>query len=77
MLWIRNQDKDEIVQVPGITINGRNIEATIGSGFLDGLQINTLGKYETRTRALEIIDEVYQKMESSTDPIVVYTMPEE
>lgn len=54
-LWIRSQDRDELIKADNIYITTCNEGWAIRSGII-------LGKYRTRERALEILDEIQKKM---------------
>lgn len=76
MLWIRTQDKQRLINVPGVIVNGKKIESVVGKGLLDGLDNNVLGKYGSNDRAFEVLDEVHTKIEENTGISVIYTMPQ-
>lgn len=77
MLWIRTQDKHKLLNIPGVTVKGKKIESIGGSGLLDGLDNNILGKYESNERALEVLNEILTKIEESTVVSVTFIMPKE
>ena len=54
-LWIRSQDRDNLIKVDNIYITTYNEGWAIKSG-------DTLGKYRTQKRALEVLDEIQKKM---------------
>ena len=63
-LWIRSQDKTELVKSSRIKIT-ENFETKDGITTndytiynFDGVHINHLGKYKTKERALEVLDEI-------------------
>lgn len=64
-LWIKNQDKTKLMKVNVITLSvlGGNI-------FCDG---EIFGEYETRNRALEILNEIQNSLK---DGVIVYELPE-
>lgn len=49
MLWVRTQDKKRLVAVSGVISKKNRVECAVGSGFLDGLDNNVLGKYADET----------------------------
>jgi len=85
-LWIRSQDKTKILKVVAITAK---------EGFINGFSANNeyysnIGEYQTKERALEILDEIqdlmrFQKFEqpigdgwiSVENNTVLYMMPKE
>lgn len=77
MLWILTQDKKSLVNVREVkcTDNGKNIV-----GRLDKMSLGEwgefLGIYESNERAVEIINEIFKKIDESNDFSVTYTMPE-
>lgn len=74
MLWIVTQDKKSLVNVKEVTVNGKKIEGVIGSASLDEWS-KVLGKYESNERALEILNEIFMKIEESSGT-VTFTMPQ-
>lgn len=75
MLWIVTQDKQSLINVKEVTVNGKKIEGVIGSATLDHWG-KVLGKYESNERALEILNEVFMKIEESNGISVTFTMPQ-
>lgn len=75
MFWIITQDKKSLLNVKEVTVDGKKIEGVIGSSTLDHWS-KVLGKYETKERALEILHEIYLKIEESNAFTTTYTMPE-
>ncbi|MFS0824727.1 hypothetical protein [Bacillus sp. 1P02SD] len=73
MLWITTQNKQSLLNVKEVTVNGKKIEGFIGNGLLDS---KVLGKYESNERALEILNEIFMKIEESNGISVVFTMPQ-
>ncbi|MFJ7826611.1 hypothetical protein [Psychrobacillus sp. NPDC096623] len=74
MLWIATQDDKSLINAKEITVDGKKIEGVIGSATMDHWSKN-LGKYESNERALEILNEIYMKIEESNGFSVTYTMP--
>lgn len=70
MLWIRTQDKIRLVKVDKILIK----DSDIGN-----YEVGLLGTYKTKERAIEILDEIQEKIECYLDDKLayVYEMPEE
>ncbi len=54
MLWIATQDKQSLVNVKEVTVNGKKIKGLVSSGTLD--EWSHLGKYESNERALEVLN---------------------
>lgn len=54
-LWIRSQDGECLMKVDRLDIDYTNGTYKIKSGGYE----TTLAKYKSRTRALEILDEIY------------------
>lgn len=54
----------------------KRVESVIGKGLLDGFDNIFLGKYEFNERALEILNEIFTKIEESTSVSVTFTMPQ-
>ncbi|MCY7749222.1 hypothetical protein [Bacillus inaquosorum] len=74
MLWLITQNKQSLVNVKEVTVNGKSLEGIMGSASLDQWS-KTLGKYESNERALEILNEIYMKIEESKGISVVFSMP--
>ena len=74
MLWITTQDKQSLISAKEVTVKGKKIVGVIGSATLDEWS-KVLGKYESNERALEILDEIFTKIEESSGISVTYTMP--
>lgn len=74
MLWIATQDRKSLLNVKEVTVNGKKIEGVIGSSSMDHWSKN-MGKYESNERALEILAEIFTKIEENSGVFVTYTMP--
>lgn len=75
-LWIRNQDRENIVKVELLEIQERKEDYMIVTMFQN--KIAHLGIYATKERALEVLDEIQDLMRSLTDSdlkIIQYEMP--
>lgn len=59
MLWLITQNKQSLVNVKEVTVNGKSLEGIMGSASLDQWS-KTLGKYESNERALEILNEIFE-----------------
>ena len=76
MLWIKTQDKQSLISAKEVTVNGKKIVGIIGSASLDQWS-KDLGKYESNERALEVLNEIFTKIEESSGISVTFTMPKE
>ena len=64
-LWIKSQDKMNLVQIKQISINYQNNKQVIANYIPEmyenaGEYYELLGTYETKERALEVLDELQQ-----------------
>lgn len=79
-LWIRSQDRESIFKVKSIfySTNDEN-EHLIRSIIVDDVKngIIKLGQYSTKERALEVLDEIQEILETRTVSQMVYEMPKE
>ena len=93
-LWIRSQDKTILQKVDNLLISdGNNAEGTFNI-YTNSLPAqNVLGKYKTKERAVEVLDEIQDKMLNGAfakkinglgeeldlipNPILIYNMPED
>ncbi|MBY8911988.1 hypothetical protein KY305_04340 [Bacillus sp. YC2] len=75
MLWLFTQNKQSLVNVKEVTVKGKSIEGIIGSASLDQWS-KTLGKYKSDERALEILNEIFMKIEESNGSFVIFRMPQ-
>ncbi|MDY2804534.1 MAG: hypothetical protein SOT91_04135 [Bacilli bacterium] len=93
-LWIRSQDKKNLVKIRQISLNYQNNKQIIAN-YTPELYENSggyyelLGTYKTKERALEILDEIQNKinlinlghdfgspMIDLKNPTYIYQMPE-
>ena len=74
MLWIATQDNKSLMNVKEVTVDGRKIEGVIGSASIDHWS-KVLGKYDSNERALEILNEIFTKIEENSGITVTYRMP--
>ena len=63
-IWIRSQDKKSLIQCKNLHIG---ILIVKGYAILDGIGNLVLGSYETEERAIEMIDEIQNKILHSQD----------
>ena len=64
-LWIRSQDKEQLRKIVDLkyqkgTLEDEEIEVIIGTTQYDEWEV--LGKYKTKERALEVLDEIQSKL---------------
>lgn len=64
-----------MVNVREVTVNGKKIKGVIGTKVRYDWSKN-LGKYESDARALEILNEIFRKIEEADGSHVTFTMPE-
>jgi len=74
MLWIATQDNKSLLNVREVTVDGKKIEGVIGSTAMSHWS-KDLGKYESKERALEILADMFAKLEENSGVYVTYTMP--
>lgn len=67
-LWIRSQDKEVLLNIKGIqykdykSVENETVEANILIGFYNYYDNEILGEYETKERALEVLDEIQDEL---------------
>lgn len=66
-LWIRSQDKEKLIKCNDIAIStdsedGKTIGYKIVGYFDKNTEYEDLGIYETKERALEVLDEIQNKI---------------
>ncbi len=69
MLWIVSQDKQSLINVKEVVVEGKKIVGTSNEWN------KALGKYESNERALEILNEIITKIQENNAFSVTYTMP--
>lgn len=91
-LWIRSQDKESLLKIENISIDNENW--VLGNLISDDNKCICdywkLGHYETKERALEVLDEIQNKinlicignnfgspMIDLKNPVYIYEMPKE
>lgn len=85
-LWVRSQDKECLINISNIQYVYKNNMHGLGT-YYDNLKI--LGTYKTKERALEVLDEIQDKinlidlghdfgspMIDLKNPAYIYQMPE-
>lgn len=100
-LWVRSQDKEKLLKCNDIAISNNAINERESIkfkgykivGYFDkNTEYEILGTYETKERALEVLDEIQDRMLNSAfvkkinglgeeldlmpNPILIYNMPE-
>ena len=61
-LWIRSQDKDILLKVDSLLIDDNNNDIYTQCWVGVNLETYTLGKYKTKERALEVLNEIQEKL---------------
>ena len=96
-LWIRTQDRMNLVKINQVSLNYQNNKQIIAN-YIPEIYENSscyyelLGTYKTKERALEVLDEIQDKMLNGAfakkinglgeeldlipNPILIYNMPE-
>lgn len=69
MLWIMSQDKQSLINVKEVAVEGKKIVGTSNEWN------KALGKYDSNERALVILHEIYTKIEENSGYSVTYSMP--
>ena len=59
-LWIRSQDREDLVKVDNIRLWDENTLAVNFNNSGVDLQYLVVGEYETRERSLEVLDEIQE-----------------
>lgn len=75
-LWVRSQDKECLMKINRMDYDLSNGEHRI---MVDGYK-TLIGKYETKQRALEILDEIQRQLNDkdlADYRVFTYQMPEE
>ena len=93
-IWVRSQDKEFLMKVDNINL-GIDVDTKKPNRlftFVDGVTTSfTLGKYKSKERALEVLDEIQEKINGTKvivneygdikftkkDKDIVYEMPKE
>ena len=82
-LWVRSQDKTNLVKIRQISLNYQNNKQIIAN-YIPELYENSgeyyeiLGTYKTKERAIEVLDEIqnYILLPNTDNSAYVYQMPE-
>ena len=81
-LWIRTQDRMNLVKINQVSLNYQNNKQIIAN-YIPEIYENSscyyelLGTYKTKERALEVLDEIQAYLMSDTPQSNVYNMPKE
>lgn len=75
MLWILSQNKQSLMNVKDVSVKGKYIQGFVEHSFLDQWN-KTIGKYESNERAIEILNEIFTKIEESHGASVTFIMPQ-
>lgn len=83
-LWIRSQDRMNLVQIKQISLNYENNKQVIANYEPEQYENSScyyelLGTYKTKERALEVLDEIhnYILLPNTDNSAYVYKMPKE
>ena len=76
MLWISTQDKQSLINVKEVTVKGKKIKGFVSGSTLDEWS-KDLGKYESNERALEVLNEIFMKIEENNSVSTTFVMPKE
>ena len=84
-LWIRSQDKMNLVKIRQISLDYSNTKQIIANYMPDlfensGKYYELLGTYQTKGRAIEILDEIQDLLQNAyvgASTRIVYQMPKE
>ena len=84
-LWVRSQDKTNLVKIRQISLNYQNNKQIIANYIPDfypnsGEYYELLGTYKTKERALEVLDEIQDLLQNAYvggSNRIVYQMPKD
>lgn len=81
-LWIRSQDKMNLVKVRQVSVNYQNNKQIIANYTPElyensGEFVELLGTYKTKERALEVLDEIQSYLMNDLPKSNAYNMPKE
>jgi len=76
MLWISTQDKQSVINVKEVTVKGKKIKGFVSGSNLDEWS-KDLGKYESNERALDVLNEIFMKIEENNGISATFVMPKE
>lgn len=75
MLWILAQNKQSLMNVRDVSVKGKHLVGFVESSLLDQWN-KTIGKYESTERAVEVLNEIFAKIEESNGTTITFTMPQ-
>ena len=83
-LWIRSQDKTRLVKITQVKFVDKESDLDDFKNVIRGYGVDgfnfRLGTYETKERAIEVLDEIQDLLQNDyakNVAIIVYQMPEE
>ena len=84
-LWIRSQDRMNLVKINQVSLNYQNSKQIIANYIPDiyensGVYYELLGTYETKGRAIEVLDEIQDLLQNAYvggSNRIVYQMPKD
>lgn len=75
MLWILTQNKQSLMNVRDVSVKGKHLVGFVENDLLDQWN-KTVGKYDSTERAIEILNEIFTKIEESNGTAITFTMPQ-
>lgn len=75
MLWVLTQNKQSLMNVKDVSVKGKHIVGFVENSLLDQWN-KIMGKYESNERALEVLTEIFAKIDKSDGAAVTFTMPQ-
>ena len=76
-LWVRSQDRHCLWKIDRLDVDDYTIQDNIKT-YDDGFDYIMIGRYQTNKRALEVLDEIQNILETREDvKQMVYNMPKE
>lgn len=75
MLWILTQNKQDLMNVKSVAVKGKHVEGFVENSLLDQWN-KVMGKYESNDRALEVLTEIFAKIDQSDGAAVTFNMPQ-
>ena len=61
-LWVRSQDKDILIKVDNLELDDERNDIYTHNCINNMQMTYTLGRYKTKERALEVLDEIHQRL---------------
>lgn len=74
MLWIHTQNKTSFLNVREVIVKGKIVEGVIDRSFLSEWS-KVLGTYDSNERAVQIVKEIYNKVEECKNSTITFSMP--